>query len=117
MPDASAQITVVRTSPKDVQNRQIYVKLDGEPMATLLFGRTATRALEPGEHSILADNTLRKKRLHFTIAAGEHAHFQVASTPGWGYNFMVGLFGAAPMDVSIERATAEDALPVDRPAA
>jgi hypothetical protein len=107
MSDASdsqaAQITITRTSPNDVQNRQIYVKLDGAPIATLLFGRDLTRALEPGTHTLVADNTLVKKKLEFTIAAGEHARFQVASIPGWGYNYLVGLFGAAPMKVSIDR--------------
>jgi hypothetical protein len=102
MPDASTQITVTRTSTADVQNRQIYVKLDGAEIATLLFGRAVTRAIEPGTHTLVADNTLVRKTLEFTVAPGEHVRFQVASTPGWGYTFLVGLFGAAPMKVSIE---------------
>ena len=105
MPGASAQITVTRTSATDAQNRQIYVKLDGAPIATLLFGREVTRTLEPGTHILVADNTLVKKKLEFTIAAGEHARFQVANVPGWGYNYLVGLFGAAPMKVSLEAIT------------
>ena len=110
MSDASApitaHITVSRTSSTDVQNRQIYVTLNGAPLATLLFGRDVTRALPPGTHTLVADNTLVKKKLEFTLTAGEHAHFQVASIPGWGYNYLVGLFGAAPIKVAIERTSA-----------
>lgn len=103
----SGKITVKRTSPNDVQNRQIYVTLDGAPLATLLFGRAATRPLAPGPHTLVADNTWKKRRLEFTAAPGDHLHFQVVSSPGKGYNFLVGLFGAAPIEISIEPLPAE----------
>jgi len=99
----TAEITVQRTSPEDVQNRQIYVTLDGAPIATLFFGKSVTRALEPGSHKLTADNTLRKKSIEFDVKPGQHAQFMVTSTPGWGYNFLVGLIGAAPIKVSLER--------------
>jgi hypothetical protein len=103
MAEPSARITISRTSSADVQNRQVYVMLDGAPVATLLYGREVTRDVEPGTHVLVANNTLRKKKLEFTIAPGGYARFQVASIPGWGYNYLVGLFGAAPMRVSVER--------------
>ena len=99
----TTEITVQRTSPADVQNRQIYVTLDGSPIATLFFGKSVTRPLEPGPHKLTADNTLRKKSIEFDVKPGEHVQFMVTSTPGWGYNFLVGLIGAAPISISVER--------------
>lgn len=55
MDDAS--ITIARSSPDDVKQRQIIVKLDGEPFAELLYGRTVTRKIPPGRHKLKVDNT------------------------------------------------------------
>ena len=112
MPD-TAEITVHRTSPEDVQNRQIYVQLDGAPIATLFFGKSVTRPLEPGPHKLTADNTLRKKSLEFDVKPGEHVQFMVTSRPGWGYNFLVGLIGAAPINISVERIESTPAAPLN----
>ena len=38
MDEKGARITISRKDPKDVRDRQIVVSLDGEPLATLLFG-------------------------------------------------------------------------------
>jgi len=38
-----AQVTVSRISSKDVQHRQLIVKLDDEPFATLMFSRDQSR--------------------------------------------------------------------------
>jgi len=40
-----SQITVSRTSPDDVQLRQIIVKLNGERIAELMYGQSVTRAM------------------------------------------------------------------------
>jgi hypothetical protein len=39
----ASHLTVSRNSPADVQQRQVIVKLDGEPFAILLFDQTVTR--------------------------------------------------------------------------
>ena len=101
----ASQIIIDRTSPDDVQDRQIYVNLDGTPIATLLYGRSVTTELAPGPHTLLADNTLKKKTVEFTAQAGEQIHFRVVSRPGWAYVFLVGFFGAAPVNLSIERVS------------
>jgi hypothetical protein len=93
---------VERTSSGDVQNRQVYVTLDGAPLATLMYGKSAEKVIEPGTHTLRADNTWKKKTVEFTVTEGEHAAFQIVSKPGWGYNLLVGFFGAAPIDVAIE---------------
>jgi hypothetical protein len=43
-----SRITVSRKSPDDVKQRQVIVKLDGEPFAVLMYGESASRAVEPG---------------------------------------------------------------------
>ena len=40
-----AILTVRRTAPDDVQDRQVYLSVDGEEWVTLLYGREVTREL------------------------------------------------------------------------
>ena len=99
----ASQITIDRTSPDDVQDRQIYLNLDGAPIGTLMYGHTMTHELVPGPHTLLADNTLKKKTVQFTSKEGEQIHFRIISRPGWGYVYLVGFFGAAPVNLIVER--------------
>jgi hypothetical protein len=44
--DEVARISVTRTDPGDIRDRQIVVSIDGEPLGTLLFGQlTALKQL------------------------------------------------------------------------
>ncbi|HEY4819146.1 MAG TPA: hypothetical protein VIH67_17090 [Candidatus Acidoferrum sp.] len=52
-----AQITIRRTSPDDIQLRQIIAKLDGNPVAELMYGGTVTIPVTPGRHRLRIDNT------------------------------------------------------------
>lgn len=102
-----SQVTVSRTSPQDIKDRQVVVKLDGQIFAKLSFGKTATRPVAPGRHTLLVDNTFHKKTLEFELAAGEHASFRTINrAPGCTY-VLVAFFGAGPMFVSIERESPE----------
>jgi hypothetical protein len=87
-----ARVTVTRDGPDDVGDRQILLSLDGEHWATLLFGRSATREVEPGSHRLKADNTLFRKTVVFDLAPGEDARFVVANRkgPGSGLFLLVG---------------------------
>jgi hypothetical protein len=98
-----SRVTVSRTSPTDVQQRQMIVKLDDEPFATLLYGETVTREVEPGHHRLSVDNTWVWKTVEFDLAAGEHAKFRVINRAGRFTWWMVALLGAGPMYVTIER--------------
>ena len=77
-------ITVSRTSPDDVGQRQVILTLDGRPWETLSNGATATRDIRPGRHTLKADNTLFRKSVEFDAAAGEHIRFTVANVNGPG---------------------------------
>jgi len=55
--NAEAQIIVARTSPQDVQQRQIVVKLDGEEIGELMYGETLTILVKARKHRLKVDNT------------------------------------------------------------
>ena len=91
------QITVNRTSEKDVQHRQIIMSIDGEPLGTLMFGQSITTAIAPGPHKIKAYNTLVWKTIDFELQEGEHATFSVVNVPGkWSFSLLA-LLGAGPL--------------------
>lgn len=99
----SALLTVSRTSPEDVQQRQIILKLDGQKIATLMYGQSKTMELAPGKHTLLADNTWKKKKVEFEAHAGEDVRFEVVnqmSTLGW---ILATSLGAGPMKLTVER--------------
>ena len=103
MDGAACAITVTRKAPNDVRVRQIYVSIDGTPVAELLYGQLFTMAIAPGAHRLRAHNTLVWKTLHCEINAGEHAHFNVVNRPGWGTFAMLGLLGSGPIYLTFER--------------
>ena len=97
-----AQITIRRTSPDDIQLRQIIVKLDGKPVAELMYGDTATIPVTPGRHRLRVDNTWNWKTLDLDVAPGNHLKFLTINRPGRFTWFLVGTLGAGPMYVSIQ---------------
>ena len=103
MSDASSRITVVRTAAKDVKVRQVIVSLDGEQLATLMYGDSVTRELVPGEHRLRAHNTLVWKTIDFQIKPGEHLRFGVVNRPGLGTYAMLSLLGTGPIYLSLEQ--------------
>lgn len=98
-----AKLTISRTSPDDVKQRQIIIKLDGEWIGDLMYGKTLTRSIEAGRHEIRFDNTWKKKTETFEAAPGKHVKFRVVNTaPGCTWA-LVATLGAGPMYVSVER--------------
>jgi hypothetical protein len=79
---SNAQLVVSRKDPKDVQERQVVLSLDGEHWTSLTFGQSASRDLAPGPHVLKADNTLFRKTAAFEAAAGEDVRFAVVSRRG-----------------------------------
>ena len=101
--EINAQVTVSRTSPEDVQQRQIILKLDGQKIATLMFGHSKTVELAPGKHTLLVDNTWKKRKVEFEAQPGEHVRFKVVnqlSMFGW---ILATSLGAGPMKLTVER--------------
>lgn len=96
-------ITISRRSNRDIKQREIFVSLDGERLATLMFGDVVTREIAPGHHSIRAHNTLIWKTIEFDVDPGEHARFVVENRPGWGTWIMLSLLGTGPIYLTFER--------------
>jgi hypothetical protein len=101
--EEESTVTIVRTSPQDNQQRQVIVKLDDKPFATVVYGRTVTRKVAPGMHSMRVDNTWAWKNLKFDLKPGEHVRFQVINRSGRFTWFLVAALGAGPMYLTVER--------------
>jgi hypothetical protein len=98
----TAQITISRDSPDDTRTRQIKIILDGENRGELMFGDSMTLSVVPGPHTIRVDNTWNRKDLSIEIHRGDQLTFLTKSTAGKFVWFLLGFFGAGPMQVSIE---------------
>ncbi len=101
--EAQATITIRRKSPEDVQQRQIVVKLDGENVGELYYGDTISIPVTAGHHRLRVDNTWNWKTVELDVAAGDHLKFQTVNRAGRLTWFLVSMFGAGPIHVSIER--------------
>jgi hypothetical protein len=103
----TARLTVERTGAEDVRTRQVVVSLDGEPLATLLFGERASRAIAAGHHRLRAHNTLVWKTVEFDASANEHVRFRVVNRAGLGSTALIALLGVGPLYVTVERLPSE----------
>ena len=98
-----ATVTVERTHEKDVRDRQVVVSIDGEPLATLLYGQRVTRDVPPGAHRLKAHNTLFWKNIDLDLKAGEHARFVVINRAGTSTFSLLGMLGVGPLYLTFER--------------
>jgi hypothetical protein len=99
----SARITLTRRDAADAQERQVEVSLDGAHLATLMYGDSVTRDVEPGRHRIRAHNTLVRKTVDVDLADGEEARFTVVNRPGRGTFGLLSILGARPLYLTIAR--------------
>ncbi|HEY1422983.1 MAG TPA: hypothetical protein VGF20_05985 [Candidatus Acidoferrum sp.] len=98
------RITVTRNSLDDVQTRQIFVYLDGEQKAELIFGDEIAIPAPAGRHVLRVDNTWNHKDLELSVSAGSDLRFVTKSSAGQFSRFLLVAFGAGPIYVSIEPA-------------
>src|SRR5215217_7985882 len=100
---APATITITRKNPADVRDRQIVVSLDGERVATLMYGVEVSREVAAGPHRLRAHNTLFWKTIDLDLAPGEHARFKVINRAGMGTYSLLGVLGVGPLFLTFER--------------
>jgi len=98
-------VTIERTSPEDVRDRQVIISLDGERIATLLYGQSCSREIAPGRHRLRANNTLVWKTVEFDAEPGVEVRFRCVNWAPSGFYLLLGLFGVAPLLVRLERVT------------
>ncbi len=102
-----AILTVRRTAGDDVQDRQVYLSVDGEDWVTLLYGQEVSRELSPGPHTLKANNTLVRKSVTFDARPGEHIRFQCINRAHWSGMLFMAFLGAAVLTVRLERERPE----------
>ena len=98
-----AVLTVRRTADDDVQDRQVYLSVDGEDWVTLLYGRVESKELAPGRHTLKANNTLVRKSVTFDVRPSEHVRFQCVNRAHWSGMLFMAFLGAAILTVRLER--------------
>ena len=98
-----ATVTVTRTSESDFKSRQLIVWIDGERVATLLWGDSITTELQPGRHRVRVSNTLVWKTATFELARGEQVFFEAINRTGPGTFTLLVLLGAGPLYVTLHR--------------
>lgn len=98
-----ANLTVNRNSSNDAQQREIIITLDGENIAELTFGQSISKEISAGGHTLLVDNTWNKQTAAFTVAENESIVFLVQNTSGRLSQFLLMIFGAGPLRVSVQR--------------
>jgi hypothetical protein len=98
----TARLTVHRSSEEDARQRQVILSLDGDEIATLLYGQHTTREIPAGHHRLRANNTLVWKTIEFDVAPGDELHVNIVNRAAPGMLALVALFGAGPMYVTME---------------
>jgi hypothetical protein len=98
----TARLTVHRSSEEDARHRQVILSLDGNEIATLLYGQHTTREIPAGHHRLRANNTLVWKTIEFDVAPGDELHVNIVNRAAPGMLALVALFGAGPMYVTME---------------
>ena len=98
-----AAITVHRTSPADMQERELYVSVDGAPNVILSYGDAVTIPLMPGHHRLRVHNTISRRRAEFDVVAGEHVRFSAANVRGKNFGILATFLGIGPMHTVLER--------------
>jgi hypothetical protein len=102
-PQGPAMITVRRTAVDDVQDRQVYLSLDGEEWGTLYYGQALSREIAPGRHTLKANNTLVRRSVEFDVTPGEHVRFQCINRAHWTAMLFMAFLGAALLTVRLVR--------------
>ncbi len=100
---ATATLTVLRNSKKDIGERHLVVSLDGNKLGYLLFRQSLTREIDAGHHRLRIHNTLVWKTVEFDVEPGEHARFLACNKMGSGSFSMLLLVGVGPLSVTVER--------------
>ena len=100
----SAQLVIVRDHPQDIQDRPVYLWIDGEKLdGALRYGKTVTRELPPGRHKVKVNNTLFSHTVEFDAAPGETVRYRCENGFSSGGMAMVLILGVAGLRVRLTR--------------
>jgi hypothetical protein len=100
----TAKLVITRDHPQDIQDRPVYLWVDGEKWdGVLKYGRTFERALTAGRHKVKAHNTLFGDTVEFDAAAGETVRFRCENGLSPGGMVMILMMGGAYLRVRLKR--------------
>jgi hypothetical protein len=100
----AARLVITRNHPQDIQDRPVYLWIDGEKWEGVLkYGKTFERELPPGRHHVKASNTLFSTKVEFEAAAGETVRYQCENGLTGGGMVMVLMMGVAYLRVRLIR--------------
>ena len=103
----TAQLVITRAHPQDVQDRPVYLWIDGEKIERpLKYGMTMTREIPPGHHKVKAHNTLFGDTVEFDAAPGETIRYNCENGLSPGGIVMVLFMGVAYLRVRLIRTDA-----------
>jgi hypothetical protein len=100
----SAKLVITRDHPQDVQDRPVYLWIDGDKWEGVLkYGRTFERELSAGHHKIKAHNTLFGDTVEFDAVPGETIRYRCENGLSPGGIVMVLMMGVAYLKVRLKR--------------
>ena len=100
----TTRLEIVRDHPQDIQDRPVYLWVDGEKWEGVLrYGATFTRELPPGRHLVKAHNTLFGHTVDFDATAGETVRYRCENGLTGGGMVMVLMMGVAYLRVRLIR--------------
>jgi hypothetical protein len=98
------KLVITRDHPGDIQDRPVYLWVDGEKWEGVLrYGATFIRELPPGRHTVKAHNTLFGHTVDFEAAAGESVRYRCENGLTGGGMVMVLMMGVAYLRVRLKR--------------
>ena len=99
-----AQLIITRDHPQDIQDRPVYLWIDGEKVdQPLRYGKTFERDVAPGRHKFKANNTLFSTTVEFDAASGETVRYRCENGLTGGGMVMVLMMGVAYLRVRLKR--------------
>ena len=99
-----SKLVIVRDHPQDIQDRPVYLWIDGEKVdRPLKYGKTFERELPPGHHRVKASNTLFSTKVEFDAASGETVCYRCENGLTGGGMVMVLMMGVAYLKVRLKR--------------
>lgn len=100
----TAKLVITRDHPQDIQDRPVYLWIDGEKWdGVLKYGRTFERELPAGHHAVKAHNTLFGDTVEFDAAPGETVRYRCENGLSPGGMVMVLMMGVAYLKVRLRR--------------
>ena len=88
-----ATLVVRRDSDEDIKMRNLEVHIDGKWCADVDYGRAFETEIEPGEHTVMVTNKMKRAEATFVAREGETVVFQGVNVLSKGLSALIGAFG------------------------